>query len=147
MATIRRGKPEDALDFILVMKQFLKEAKYTFRVDAKYTQDNFETIAQDENYIVLLVEEEEEIVGFLVGVIGSTLFSKDLIAIELGWYLLPEHRNAKTGLKLVDAFEKWSQNKNCKHVSMVDIDTLKDLKPLYERRGYVLTEKTYVKEL
>jgi len=48
---------------------------------------------------------------------------------------------------LMQAFEGWAKEVGCKFASMCDMHDLQDLQPLYERKGYKLTEKSYVKEL
>jgi len=147
MLTIRPGVPSDSIEFAVLVKQFVREAKYPFKVDIDLVVGNFKAGVVDPKFFFHVVEEEDTLVGFLAGAINTTLFSNDVTGIELGWYLQPESRDGRTALKLLKAFEEWCVDKGCRHISIADIDTLQSLAPLYERKGYRLTEKTYVKEL
>jgi GNAT superfamily N-acetyltransferase len=144
---VRKATPQDSIELTVLVKQFVKEAKYTFSVDTKMVMQNFERITVNPTFFVHVAENEGDLVGFLVGCVNTSLFSQDLAGIELGWYLDPEHRDGKTALVLLKQFEDWCSKKKCTHISLADIDTLRSMGGLYERKGYTLTEKTYVKEI
>jgi len=144
---VRKATPQDAIELTVLVKQFVKEAKYTVKVDTKLVMENFEKITENPSFFVHVAEHEDSLVGFLVGAVNTSLFSLDAAGVELGWYLDPEHRDGKTAIVLLKKFEDWCVQKKCKHISLADIHTLKSMGGLYERKGYTLTEKTYVKEL
>lgn len=144
---IRKAQETDAIEFTMLVKQFVKEAKYPFKVDPELVIGNFKAVVNDEDFFVYVSEEDADLVGFLVGAINAPLFSSDQTAVELGWFMVPEYRNGKDGLRLLTKFEAWAKDNNCRHVTMVDIDPLNDLDDLYSRKGYELTEKAYVKEI
>ena len=147
MAKIRRATESDLYDYAFLVKQFVREANYPFKMDVELLVGNMKNTLQHPKFLWLVAEKDEELVGFLAGCANSPLFSRDETAVELGWYLQPEHRDGRTAFKLMAEFEAWAKKAGCRHVTMVDIDTLQDLREIYTRKGYTLTEKSYVKEL
>lgn len=101
-----------------------------------------------ENYYLIALLYDEQIVGLLGGVKHTPAFSFNEIASEVIWYIKPEHRGSKLAIKMVKQFEEWANEQGAKYVSMVS-QSNSDVDPsnLYERLGYKLSEKTYTKEL
>lgn len=145
--TVRKATLEDKLDLTFLIKQFLKETSYPFKVDTDKLLGSFEQIIEHENFIVLVLEDQGDISGTLVGGVTQPLFSHDIVASELAWFVTPEKRGSKDSLKLLKQYEDWCKEKGCKFITMVDIDPYDDLGKFYKAKGYSLTEKTYVKEL
>jgi len=143
---VRPATKEDHLDLLLLAKQFLKEYNTNYTIDLTSLSESILTMVEDPNYLVIVLEKNGSVEGLLCAVIGSPFFSADKVASELAWFLSKDARGLKESTSLLDAYEQWAKDKGCKFVTMVDIDTLNNLKPLYESRGYTLTEKTYVKE-
>lgn len=144
---IRKATENDKMSFSFLANKFLEESQYPFKIDWDLFLDNYSLAINNPNFLVLVWEEEKKLVGMIVGGIASPLFSRDKVATELAWFVEKEHRDSKGSLKLLLEYEKWAKQKDCTFVTMVDIDTLNDLGKLYSRRGYTLTEKTYVKGL
>lgn len=84
-------------------------------------------------------------VAFLAGVTNSFILGKLKMAIELGWYVAPESRGGGIGRQLMESFEDWAKTQECQLITMISIDdTVGDY---YEKNGYKLYERTYMKEL
>lgn len=89
-----------------------------------------------------------DVVGALGGVVTDTVFSFDRIALEVGWYVEPEHRGSLTALRMVRSFERWAASRDAKMVVMVSqMSSTTDPSKVYEAMGYNLGEKSYVKVL
>jgi GNAT superfamily N-acetyltransferase len=147
MAKVRTAVESDVHEFAVLVKRFVKEAKYVITMDMDLVVKNFHEGLKNPEICWIVLEEDDEVVGFLAGATNSPLFSRDKIGVELGWYVHPEHRDGHSAIKLMVSFEQWCKKQRCKYITMCDIHTLQDLQPLYERRGYVLTEKSYMKEV
>lgn len=143
---IRKATEADKMSFAFLANQFITESNYPFRIDWDMLLENFSLALKDPNFIILVAEEGNKLTGMLVGGISSPLFSRDKVATELAWFMEKPYRNSKDSLALLSKYEKWAKDSGCSFVTMVDIDTLNSLQQLYERKGYTLTEKTYVKE-
>jgi GNAT superfamily N-acetyltransferase len=85
------------------------------------------------------------------GAIGGSVFpdfpTGDLVATEFFWFTIPGHRGS--GLKLLTAFENECRSRGAKRINMVHLVNLNDdiMARVYERRGYDLREKIYIKNL
>ncbi len=146
MTTVRKASQDDVYEILVLAKKFFKESKFTYEFDIKALEENLRTILESDKFFLNVIDDEGEIVGFLAGVVTQTLFSPDQVASELAWYVTPSSRGQKSSLKLMSQFEEWSKEVGAKFTCMSDIDPVNDLSDLYERKGYVLKEKTYVKE-
>lgn len=144
---IRSATKDDKLEFLLLCKEFLRESSYPFSMSIKKVSENFNAIVDHEQFFVKVIEKEGELVGFLVAGLVSPMFSDDVVSSELAWFVSKEHRGDSDSIKLLVQYEKWAKKQGCKFITMVDIDSLNSLEDFYSRRGYTLTEKTYVKEI
>lgn len=97
--------------------------------------------APDEDSIVLLYEDK----GMIAGITSQFLFGTFKSATELAWWIDPEHRKSRLGSELLEAFEYWAKKVGCKLITMISIDD--NVGKYYEKKGYVLQERTYTKEL
>lgn len=92
---------------------------------------------------VVLLDEEGR--GMIMGMIVPFIYGSARAAVELGWWVNPEARNSGIGRDLLNLFESWAQVRGCKMITMIAIDD--EIGPYYEKRGYELRERTYMKEL
>lgn len=99
-----------------------------------------ETI-QDPNSVVLLYEDK----GMIAGRVVPFLFGPQLVAAEIGWWVEPEHRKSGTGKVLIKAFEDWAEDQGCEIVIMASLS--EELEKFYEKTGYKIVERMYMKEL
>ena len=136
---------KDRDEFVRLANLFFVESEYEFTLDNTTLLNNFIYSVDSENIKTFVMQEGNKLVGMLVGGIQQTLFSKDLIATELAWYVEKDYRGNKYSLQLLDMYEEWAKDCGCSFVTMVDIDPLNSLQKLYERKGFKLQEKTYVK--
>lgn len=88
----------------------------------------------------------EDYSGMIGGIKYPDTNSGELIASELFWFVDPSKRGE--GIKLLNAFELWAINNNCKRIIMVHLmDSMPEkVGRFYERTGYRKLEVHYVKE-
>jgi len=85
-------------------------------------------------------------VGFLAGMASPFLFGPHLIASEIAWWIEQEKRNSGIGKELVEAFEYWAKNvAGCTMITLTSLDD--NVGKFYEKKGYALYERAYMKEL
>ena len=145
--TVRKATLEDKLDIAFLVKQFNKECKYPFKVNTDKVFNSLDQIINHPDFIVLVAEEDGDVGGMFIGGVTAPLFSEDIVSTELAWYMQPEYRKGRSGMEMLKQYEEWSKSKGCKFVTMIDIDPYNNLESLYTRKGYKVTEKTYVKEI
>jgi GNAT superfamily N-acetyltransferase len=99
---------------------------------------------------ILLVLEDDEIVGYMGLQAFESPLGNQLIANEHYWYVLPEKRGF-SALKFLHAAERWAKEKGCSHLIMNASNLASDLHDrtcrLYERFGMSKFETTYIKEV
>jgi GNAT superfamily N-acetyltransferase len=142
---IRKATKDDTLQLFVLCKEFSKEAPPEYKMDPKKVQRVIEASFETPAMEIFVAEEDNEIVGFLVAFLSVTMFSDDIVASELAWFVSKEHRNARTAFKLLDSLEDWGKAMGAKSIVMADIQGLQSLSPLYKRRGYSMAEVTYRK--
>jgi predicted N-acetyltransferase YhbS len=94
---------------------------------------------------ILLGEDEGKIIGLLGFIVANHHFSEQRYAVELMWYVLPEHRKGAMGLKLL-----WEAEKQANEMGAEDMcfsAPNDDVAALYARFGYRKLETTYMKSL
>lgn len=126
---------------------FEKATKFV-KVDVEHSVRSYEKF-YDLNIggMIALKTTEDIIVGGLGYVISEELHFPRLLAIETFWFVLPEYRGK--GLLLWDELEKIANEQKCNAIAMIHLEDSSPeiLSRLYRRRGYVLVEKHYVKEI
>lgn len=84
--------------------------------------------------------------GFLAGVASQFPFGPHIIASEMAWYVKPDSRGNKEGTQLLEAFEFWAKEKA--GATMISMTSLSDaIGEIYEKKGYKLYERAYMKVL
>lgn len=150
---IRLADQSDSFDIAQLSKELVKETglKKTLGFDWKEMVEFADKFTANPNGVVFLAEVDEEIVGFVAGILSPTFFNpSSLQAAELGWYVSPEFRRSRIASELHQKFEDWARGfENVRVVQMMHINTedAEAIGNLYKSWGYTLTETSYVKEL
>ena len=143
---IREATEEDALDCLILFKQFHKESKVPYSWDAKKTQEVFIQTLPLENFVTFVAERENDVVGFICGLYAEPFFSSEKISTEVAWFVNKEYRNSTAGFRLMKAYEEWAKGKGVKYVGMTYLENITDLSEVYEKKGYSKAETQYMKE-
>lgn len=147
---IRKVTEKDLLDLSFLSKQFAKEAKQN-GYNLSFKQDKFVSsflaVVNNPNYYYLVAELDDEPVGFFLGAIYSPMFSEDIIAAEMFWWVDPDYRGKKVAVQMLKSFEDWANKAGASQVNVSDLQGVKNLDKLYERLGYTKSEVTYRKDL
>lgn len=95
---------------------------------------------------ILLGAFQDGLVGTLGAVMCPDPCDGDLVAQEMFWYVLPEHRGF--GMRLLKGYERMARERGAKRISMVHLHAINEnLGAIYERGGYRKLETQYMKEL
>ncbi|MGK7779207.1 GNAT family N-acetyltransferase, partial [Acinetobacter baumannii] len=102
--------------------------------------DLFEYLIKKHNSIFLALDEYQNPVGTVIGVIETDWRTGHKLAFEQGVYVLPEYRKSNIAKLLVNTFIGWAQLKNADRIqigTMTGIHADKTVK-LYESLGFNL---------
>lgn len=144
---IRKAHISDRYQVLKMCELFWEESRYNLPIDIKLVGQLYDEIIKDENVLFLVSEKNEVLTGMLIGCLSRTLFSPKPIAMELAWFVKDEFRGKSDAVKLMKAYEVWAKSMNCHSVCMADLSSTNDLQGFYEKMGYTLVEKSYIKEL
>lgn len=100
---------------------------------------------------ILLVAEtpEKEIVGTFLAMVTYTTAGLEPVASEILWWVAPEARKTRMSILFIHAFETWARKLGVTKTILgsMENDHAESIDKFYKKRGYVLTERTYFKEL
>lgn len=145
--SIREATEEDIFDVLVLAREFSKEAPRTHKWSKEKTEVFCRAAIENSNTTLLVLEEDEEIVGAIVGLLNEMYMSQTVIATELAWFVSKDYRGKRGSILLLKAFEEWAKDSNADYVCMGDIHGILTLEKLYTRMGYSKCETTYMKEV
>ena len=135
---------DDLPEVLDMSMKFMATTGYTKYSDEQTISNLIETIVtgpQDTMIILLLPG-----VGFLAGQASPFVFGQGIIASEIAWWINEDQRKSGAGVELVEAFEYWAENvAGCSLISLTGLDD--SIGKFYEKKGYKLYERAYMKEL
>jgi len=96
-----------------------------------------------ENYLVLVLEDRE-VIGMIVGALAYPFFSEDLVMQEYVWYV---EGGGRAGLWLLKGMEKMAKAMGASKLIVGSKPDYVDMSGLYTKMGYRALENQFVKEL
>lgn len=146
---LRLAERRDFEDVNRMLREFHQKSPYSSLVyDEEKVWQNFKFYLKNKNQmIIILSEQDDRPRGLIVGSISSPAFSSDLVATELAWWMDEDYRKSRDSMLLFDAYQDWTKRVGARMCHMALLSNSPDLSKKYERNGYELSEKTYVKEL
>lgn len=145
--SIREATKEDIFDILVLAREFSKEAPRTHKWSKEKTEMFCLAAIENSNTTLLVLEEDEEIVGAIVGLLSEMYMSQTVVATELAWFVSKDYRGKKGSILLLKKFEEWAKKNNANYVCMGDIHNITNLEKLYTRMGYSKSETAYMKEV
>lgn len=145
---IRKAELKDIPSIIRLIKEFFEESlnDYGLLLNDNSITETLENYIK--NYIGIVVEENEKVIGVVGGLVSPSIFDKtQLIGQETIWYVDKRFRNKIIGLKLMKAFEEECKKRGAYLIAMVHMGNLYAdiLDKFYKHRNYKLLEIQYIK--
>lgn len=110
--------------------------------------DHFFLGLEDPTKIITIFSEQNgQIHGMICGLCDRPPFSEVKVATELAWWMDEDYRRTRDSLDLFEAYEEWARRIGAGLVQMALLSSSPDLTKIYERSGYRMTERTFLKEL
>lgn len=138
---------ENRLDeFFEIVCKMVAESEFSYVVPEK---QKILQLFKNPNAVAFLALENDQIVGFISGLVHEYFFSNRKRVSDLGFFVLPEYRGSRVALKLVKLLEAWAIEKNANELHLgqttgLDIDKTKRF---YERLGFKTVGFNTVKHL
>jgi len=147
LTRIREASEEDIFDILILAKEFSKESPITHKWNKEKTEHFLLSALTNTNTIIFVLEEDDEIVGAIIGLLNEMYMSQTLVATELAWFVTKAYRGKKGSLMLMTTFENWAKENGANYTCMGDIHGITTLEKLYTKKGYSKCETTYMKEV
>ena len=158
--TLTLGTLEDLPSILKLLQEFYLSSRYSsMEYDLEIIEREIvNTISspKEENIVILSLYKNEPC-GLIIGSVVPAPFSTQLIGVERAWWVSPEHRRSKSGIRLLQAFEDWCLRVGCQMIQMSllvplesiveasEIGTSLRIEKLYQKMGYSLCEKSFIK--
>jgi len=146
--TVRMAVPDDMHKVVELGRRFLLEGPYRGELEdnpEKATQFAC-SLLQHPSGRILVADDGEKVVGVFAFFAYDHLFSGELTAVELIWYVEPESRPGGIALKLLAAGEKMAREMGC--VKMQLTAPTEEVGNLYRYcGGYKKIEVSYQRKL
>ena len=142
---IRLANPNDVDDIASLGLEFVEKSlkAHTFEPSLSKIWESAKLIVSDPSSVVIVLEEEGRLEGFILGLILSPMFSEEMVLQEMAFYT----RKGLGGLRLLKAFEREAEIRGIKKVAVGCKPDYCDLGNYYKRKGYKLLENQYLKEV
>ena len=108
-----------------------------FEPDTAYIKNLCEHVISNDQFGVTIFDGDE-LVGLMLGSIGNIPFTLEKAAFECVLYTLPDYRGDGAGVRLIDKFEDWAEDKGVFNVITgvsVDINSAM-VNQMYLKLGY-----------
>jgi len=138
----------DDIDAVLEMAlKFAEATPYKDMVSESKIRQTVTTALEspNEETVVIICEEDNNPIGLIAGAVTNLLLSDAKMATELMWWVNEDKRGTKAGKELIEALEFWANKMGCKAIVMVCLDDR--VGGFYEKNGYRLYERSYLKEI
>ncbi len=149
MTNLRPAELRDAEEIARLGMDFIGRLKLDARPSVDRVVASVGAVLNDKNGCGVVCEKDGEIVGFLLGMAVPIWFDvMDWSAIELAWWIDPDHRGGSDAARMVKMFEQWASNMNVNRIVLSDIEFLDQAQPagtFIEKLGYTLHERAFVK--
>ena len=145
--TIRKANKEDLLGILVLAKEFSREAPKTHKWNIDKTTNFLLSAIENTNMEIFISEKDNEVTGAIVCMVTEMYMSNTVIASDLAWFVSKDLRGSPSSIKLLKAFEDWGRSKGADYLGMADIENISNLRKLYNRLGYSVSETTYLKEV
>lgn len=144
---IRLATEEDVDTLVQLAEDFYHESPYSNYVQfsQRRVKEVIRSCLLSPLGVVIVLESDTRPVGMLVAAASTNIFSEDLLAQEVAWFVDPQYRGRES-LHMVEAYEEWARVIGCKLVALAHIPEVTNLDRLYKRLGYNPMEQAYIKD-
>jgi len=146
--TVRKGTIQDIEAIIEMAREFWKHTAY----DEPYDPETVDIMAESciDHDMMSVLEINGEVQGFACGVVGPLLGNRHVKSgTEIAWWVNQAHRRGSSGIRLLDHLECLAKDQGVKYWNMIYMlsSMPKEIRAIYEARGYQEVETAFMKVL
>lgn len=142
------ARETDLPDLISFAKNFHQASPYrTMKFSLEKTREGYRNIIRTGglNSVILVAHRDDKPIGMIVAMCASPVWSNDLMAMEVAWWIEPKHRGTRHSLLLLEAYEAWAKRVGCQITQLAYLEEDMKLNEFYKRRGYRRVETSFIK--
>ena len=128
MVHIRKAVLEDQRQVFSLAEDFAT----SFRPRSSAFTEAFSRLSEQDDALVLVAEESDQIIGYLLGFDHWTFFANGRVSWVEEVMVHQDHRRRKIGRDLMDGFEQWASSRGSKLVALAT----RRAAPFYLALGY-----------
>ncbi len=141
MTTTRRLQPWEMPDIISLASAFHAETG----IGGTFNGDRMLSVLAVSTSCVVGMFKSDTLVGVMIGVVAPHFMTDEVMANEVMWYVMPDHRCDPKSLGMLRAFEEWAKECGATSITMVNLASNPGVKKLYSKMGYTETETHHIK--
>lgn len=117
--SLRLGTHADVSDIVYLSSGLFNASVYSSVsvLDTNFVRENYLSSLSlpinDACTILLRQNEQSKTIGFISCGHNKTVFTKDKYAIELGFWIIPEHKTFEGMKMLIEAYYYWAKETGC----------------------------------
>ncbi|MDR6998459.1 GNAT family protein [Neobacillus niacini] len=137
---IREIKPEDAENFINLIKQVEAEADFMLmesgerKTTAEQQRKRLEQMEKECNSTIFVAKEKNELIGYLIAISGNVKRNKHSVYLVIG--ILTKYRGIGIGTKLFKQLEEWASEHNIHRLELSVVTRNEAGLRLYKKIGF-----------
>jgi RimJ/RimL family protein N-acetyltransferase len=137
---IREVQPEDAEDFISLVKRVESQAKFMLmepgerKTTTEQQRNHIEHIKKRSNSTIFVAEQEQGMVGYLIAIGGSAKRTKHSAYLVIG--ILEEFRGRGIGTSLFQRLEEWAIHSSISRLELTVVIQNEAGLALYTKSGF-----------
>jgi GNAT superfamily N-acetyltransferase len=152
MVELTKVTIQDVEEYLVLLKKF--HSKSTINNFADFNYDSCKTFLlaclENPDILILCCKNNNKIVGIAGGLLFPLYFNHNYKVVqELWWWVEEEYRGSCCGKIMYAELEKWAKEKQANGMFMIALEDqrIDGMVKLYRRKGFVGTERTFIKEL
>lgn len=149
MASMKIATQEDIPAIVEIAKRMHGEGQYkTIPFNPEMYAAFLDVVLfQNTTGVCFLITVDDKVVGGIIGQVGNYPFSEELRAVDLGFYVVPEHRGASAAVRLLKMYETWAEGMGVltERVYIASSNGHHKTHAFFEKMGYNLTGGLYQK--
>lgn len=146
---LRLAVDEDIPTLLTFARHFHRASNYNvFKFETSKSIEFLKGAIKAVDKVVLVALQDSKPIGFLVGAVNEPVFSRTRVAVELGWWIEPEHRQTRASALIYTAYEDWAIRVGAECVQGAFLPGVSpSLDEFYKKRGYLQVESSFLKVL
>ncbi len=137
---VREITPADAGEFVKLTQQVENTSEYMLweagerKASPDQQRKMIEKIGTNENSTILVAEEENKLIGFLMAIGGNARRNKHSVYLVIG--ILQNFRGKRIGTKLFEELEKWATTHQIHRLELTVVTQNAAGLSLYKKKGF-----------